>query len=78
MRRLLARLAEQNPALADLDFAKAAFRVDVRFILRDPQAFDRLTEFIAHAPGDLLDVPAILDRATHCRRAGTCSEARPR
>lgn len=75
VRRLLARLAEDNPALADLDFAKAAFRVDVRFILRDPDAFNRLTDLMAQAPADLLDVEAVLDRAAHCRRAGTCSEA---
>nr|WP_276511227.1 asparagine synthase-related protein [Kineosphaera limosa] len=75
VRRLLARLAQDNPALAQLDFAKAAFRVDVRFVLRDPSAFDALTALMARAPGDLVDVPAVLERAAHCRRAGTCSEA---
>lgn len=75
VRRLLARLAADNPALARLDFAKAAFRVDVRFVLRDPDAFDQLTGHIEHAPAGPIDVPAVLARAAHCRRVRTCSEA---
>ena len=75
IRRLLARLATDRPALAGLDFAKAAFRVDVRFLLRDPIAFDRLTDHVTAAPPTLLDVDGVLDRAAACRRAGTCSEA---
>lgn len=75
VRRLLARLAADNPALAELDFAKAAFRVDVRFVLRDPAAFDALVRLMSTAPRDLVDTDAVLERASACRRVGTCSEA---
>lgn len=75
VRRVLRRLAAANPALAELDFAKAAFRVDVRFVLRDPAAFEQLTQLMAAAPRDLLDTDGVLARAAHCARVGTCSEA---
>ncbi|WP_068426588.1 asparagine synthetase B family protein [Piscicoccus intestinalis] len=75
VRGLLARLARERPALAELDFAKAAFRVDVRFVLRDPAAFDRLTRLVAACPREFVDTDAVLERAAHCRRVGTCSEA---
>lgn len=75
VRRLLARLAADHPALAELDFAKTAFRVDVRFVLRDPAAFDALVRLISEAPREFVDTDAVLERAAACRRAGTCSEA---
>lgn len=75
IRRLLARLAVDRPALADLGYAKAAFRVDARFVMRDPAAFARFTELLSAAPRDLLDVDGVVERAAACARAGTCSEA---
>lgn len=75
VRHVLAQLARQRPALAGLGYAKAAFRVDVRFVLRDRAAFERLTALIAQAPRDLVRVEATLERAAACAAAGTCSEA---
>lgn len=75
IRRLLSRLAVDRPDLADLDIAKAAFRVDARFLMRDPAAFARFTDLMARAPRTLVDVNATVERADACARAGTCSEA---
>lgn len=75
VRALLPRLARRRPALAGLGFAKAAFRVDVAFALRDPAAFDRLADLALQAPEHVLDIPALARRLDAIRDAGTCSEA---
>ncbi|MFN8185186.1 MAG: asparagine synthase-related protein [Candidatus Nanopelagicales bacterium] len=75
VRRLLARLASANPALARLDFAKAAFRVDASFLLRDDDAFGGLMELVSACPDDLLDTEGVYQRAASSRTSGRCSEA---
>ncbi|WP_040160006.1 asparagine synthetase B family protein [Mobilicoccus massiliensis] len=75
IRALLPRLAQQRPALAGLGFAKAAFRVDVAFVVREPEQFDRLAGFALGCPDDLVDRAALRTRIDAIRAAGTCSEA---
>lgn len=75
VRALLQRLAVQRPALADLGFAKAAFRVDTSFILRDADATAELRHLVTGCPGDLLDAAATLARFDRAVAAGTCSES---
>jgi len=75
VRALLPRLATRRPALADLGFAKAAFRVDVDFVLRDPEAFDVLAGYAAACPEDVVDRDGLARRIEQIRTAGTCSEA---
>lgn len=72
---LLARLARERPALAGLGFAKSAFRVDARLLLRDAQAYGDLRAAVAECPQDLVDVPGLLHRLDRGRAAGTLSEA---
>ncbi|WP_040633711.1 asparagine synthetase B family protein [Mobilicoccus pelagius] len=75
VRALLPRLAQRRPALAGLGFAKAAFRVDVSFVQRDPAAFDRLAEYAAACPDRFVDHDALTHRIEQVRAAGACSEA---
>lgn len=75
VRALLRRLALRCPALAELDFAKAAFRVDVNFLLRDPLAFERFADLAARCPDDLIHSGRLLSRVDHIRAIGSCSEA---
>ncbi|MDO5711806.1 MAG: asparagine synthase-related protein, partial [Micrococcales bacterium] len=75
VRALLRRLAARRPTLAELDFAKAAFRVDVNFLLRDPVAFERFAGLVARCPDDLLDGAGLSSRVEDIRSRGTCSEA---
>ncbi len=75
VRRLLRRLAETRPELAQFGYAKAAFRVDTSFVLRSVEAAARLGELVAACPEDLIDTPAVLQRWQACTRVGTCSEA---
>ncbi|MDO5629619.1 MAG: asparagine synthase-related protein [Mobilicoccus sp.] len=75
VRALLPRLAQRRPELAGLGFAKAAFRVDVSFVLTDPDQFDRLQALVARAPRDRIDVDALVARMGQIAGAGTCSEA---
>ena len=75
VRALLQRLAVNRPALAELGFAKAAFRVDTSFILRDPDATADLRHLVAGCPDDLLDATATLERFDRAVAAGTCSES---
>lgn len=72
---LLTRLAERRPALAALGFAKAAFRVDARFLLGDDAAYDDLRAAVAACPSELVDAPTLLTRLDRARDAGTLSEA---
>ncbi len=75
VRALLPRLAERRPALAGLGFAKAAFRVDVGFVMRDPGQFERLASLALRAPDEVIDVAALARRLEAVRGAGTCGEA---
>lgn len=75
VRALLPRLAQRRPTLTGLGFAKAAFRVDVAFVMREPEQFDRLAGFALDCPDDLVDRAALHTRIDAIRVAGTCSEA---
>ncbi len=75
VRALLDRLAQSRPQLAGLGFGKAAFRVDCRFVLQDPEAFDDLATLVARCPDELMDTDALAHRVAACRSARTCSEA---
>ena len=75
VRALLQRLAVSRPALGELGFAKAAFRVDTSFILRDAEATADLRTLVASCPDDLLDAAATLERFDRAVAAGTCSES---
>ncbi len=75
VRRLLRRLAQERPELAQFGYAKAAFRVDTSFVLRSAQAAARLGELVAACPEDLIDTSAVRQRWQACTRVGTCSEA---
>lgn len=74
IRSLLERLAERNPGLAELNFEKAAFRVDAAFVLRDPAAFSRLIDHIRRSPADMMDTTAVVRRAERSLATGRCSE----
>lgn len=75
VRALLPRLAQRNPALADLGFAKAAFRVDVSFVMRDPEQFERLAVWAGSCPDTVVDHAAVSSRIDAIRQSGTCSES---
>lgn len=75
VRALLQRLAVNRPELAGLGFAKAAFRVDTSFILRDADATADLRHLVESCPDDLLDAKATLERFDKAVAAGTCSES---
>ncbi len=75
VRALLQRLAADRPELADLGFAKAAFRVDASFILREQDASADLRHLVVACPDDLLDASAVTDRFDRAVSAGTCSES---
>lgn len=51
VRALLRRLTAARPALADLDVAKAAFRVDANFLRRAPTAFAAFRGLMPVQPG---------------------------
>ncbi|MCA0438461.1 MAG: asparagine synthetase B [Austwickia sp.] len=72
---VLRRLAVRRPALADLGFAKAAFRVDVRLLLLHDDAYGDLRAAVAACPPEYVDAPALLTRLDRARAAGSLSEA---
>lgn len=74
VRQLLSRLSRGNPKLVDLNFEKAAFRVDASFLLRDGDAFGLLMHLISKCPDELVDTAGIYRRAERSRTAGRCSE----
>lgn len=75
VRNLLERLAGSNPRLEELNFEKAAFRVDASFLLRDNDAFGALLDLIANCPNDLMDTAGVCQRAERSLVSGRCSEA---
>lgn len=75
IRGLLTRLATRNPALAELGFAKAAFRVDAGLLLRDAAAADPFVGLATDAAdGRLFDVDELRSRLAHVRTADACRE----
>lgn len=75
IRNLLRQLAAERPGLNELGFAKAAFRVDASFLLQDEQASAKLRDLVGHAPENLVQTEAIINRVDTCLTAQTCSEA---
>lgn len=73
--RLLRGYAAQRPALSGLDFPKAAFRVDLAYVLRSRAAGARLRTHLAACPDVFVDTAATLARYDLCLAAGACSEA---
>lgn len=74
VRELLKRLARGNPGLDNLNFEKAAFRVDCAFLLKEPDAFGCLMDLIRKCPDWLMDSSAVYRRAERSRLSQRCSE----